>query len=208
MEDVLDVYCRPYDARFPVVCVDETSKQLLGEVRCPLPMEAGKPERFDAHYQRHGVCNLFLCCEPLRGRRHVKVTARRTKLDFAELIRELVDVHYPEADKIVLVMDNLNTHTPGSLYDAFEPAEAKRLCDRLEIHHTPKHGSWLNIAECELSVLSRQCTDRRIADEETLRREVNAWQHERNAKQVTVDWQFTTQDARVKLKRLYPAIHE
>jgi hypothetical protein len=208
MEDVLDVYCRPYDARLPVVCVDETSKQLLGEVRAPLPMEAGKPERFDAHYQRHGVCNLFLCCEPLRGRRHVKVTARRTKLDFAELIRELVDLHYPEADKIVLVMDNLNTHTPGSLYDAFEPAEAKRLCDHLEIHHTPKHGSWLNIAECELSVLSRQCTDRRIADEQTLRHEVDAWQQERNAKQVTVDWQFTTQDARVKLKRLYPCSHE
>ena len=208
MEDVLDVYCRPYDARFPVVCLDETSKQLLGEVRSPLPMEAGKPERFDTHYQRHGVCNLFLCCEPLRGWRHVKVTARRTKMDFAELIRELVDVHYPEAEKIVLVMDNLNTHTPGSLYDAFEPAEAKRLCDRLEIHHTPKHGSWLNIAECELSVLSRQCTDRRIADEQTLRREVHAWQQERNAKQVTVDWQFTTQDARVKLKRLYPCIHE
>jgi len=208
MEEVLDVYCRPYDARFPVVCLDETSKQLLGEVRSPLPMEAGKPERFDTHYQRHGVCNLFLCCEPLRGWRHVKVTARRTKLDFAALIRELVDVHYPQAEKIVLVMDNLNTHTPGSLYDAFEPAEAKRLCDRLEIHHTPKHGSWLNIAECELSVLSRQCTDRRIADEETLRREVDAWQHERNAKQVTVDWQFTTQDARIKLKRLYPCIQE
>ena len=208
MEDVLDVYCRPYDARLPVVCLDETSKQLLGEVRSPMPMEAGKPERFDTHYQRHGVCNLFLCCEPLRGWRHVKVTARRTKLDFAALIRELVDVHYPDAEKIVLVMDNLNTHTPGSLYDAFEPAEAKRLCDRLEIHHTPKHGSWLNIAECELSVLSRQCTDRRIADEETLRREVDAWQQERNAKQVTVDWQFTTQDARTKLKRLYPCSHE
>jgi hypothetical protein len=208
MEDVLDVYCRPYDPGFPVVCLDETSKQLLGDVRAPLPMEAGKPERFDTHYQRHGVCNLFLCCEPLRGWRHVKVTARRTKLDFAELIRELVDIHYPQAEKIVLVMDNLNTHTPGSLYDAFAPAEAKRLCDRLEIHHTPKHGSWLNIAECELSVLSRQCTDRRIPDEETLRREVDAWQQERNAKRVTVDWQFTTQDARIKLKHLYPIIHE
>ena len=137
MEDVLDVYCRPYDARYPVVCLDETSKQLLSEVRSPLPMEAGKPERFDTHYQRHGVCNLFLCCEPLRGWRHVKVTARRTKLDFAALIRELVDVHYPAAEKVVLVMDNLNTHTPGSLYDAFEPAEAKRLCDRLEIHPPP-----------------------------------------------------------------------
>lgn len=208
MEDVLDVYHRPYDARLPVVCLDETSKQLVGEVRSPLPMEEGKPERFDSHYRRNGTCNLFLCCEPLRGWRHVKVTARRTKIDFAELVRELVDVHYPEAEKIVLVMDNLNTHTPGSLYDAFEPAEAKRLCDRLEIHHTPKHGSWLNIAECELSALSSQCTDRRIADEETLRREVEAWQQERNAKQVTVDWQFTAQNARVKLKRLYPSIHE
>ena len=208
MEDVLDVYCRPYDARFPVVCLDETSKQLLSEVREPLPMEPGKPERFDSHYRRQGVCNLFLCCEPLRGWRHITVTARRTKIDFAELIRQLVDVHYPQAEKIVLVMDNLNTHTPGSLYDAFAPSEAKRLCDRLEIRHTPKHGSWLNIAECELSVLSSQCTHRRIADGATLRCEVEAWQQERNAKQVTVDWQFTTEDARIKLKRLYPSIHE
>jgi transposase len=208
MEDVLDVYCRPYDERFPVVCLDETSKQLVGELRSPLPMERGKPERFDSHYRRQGVCNLFLCCEPLRGGRHVKVTARRTKIDFAQLIRELVDQHYPEADKIVLVMDNLNTHTPAALYDAFEPTEAKRLCDRIEIHYTPKHGSWLNMAECELSVLSRQCTNRRIPDQATLRREVEAWQRERNAKQVTVDWQFTTQDARIKLKHLYPCIHE
>ena len=208
MEDVLEVYHRPYHARFPVVCLDESSKQLLGEVRSPLPMEAGKPERFDTHYRRHGGRNLFMCCEPLRGWRQVKVTARRTKMDFAEMIRGLVDVHYPEAQKIVLVMDNLNTHTPGSLYDSFAPEEAKRLCERLEIHYTPKHGSWLNIAECELSVLSAQCTDRRIADESTLRREVDAWQRERNAKQVTVDWQFTTEDARIKLKRLYPSIHE
>ena len=208
MEDVLEVYHRPYDARFPVVCLDETSKQLMGEVRSPLPREPGKPERFDAHYRRNGVCNLFLCCEPLRGWRHVQVTARRTKIDFAALIRELVEVHYPDAEKIVLVLDNLNTHTPGALYDAFEPAEAQRLAGRLEIHHTPKHGSWLNIAECELSVLGSQCTDRRIADEQTLRREVGAWQQERNAKQVTVDWQFTTEDARIKLKRLYPCIHE
>jgi hypothetical protein len=208
MEDVLDVYHRPYEARFPVVCLDETSKQLVSEVRPSLPMEPGKPERYDSHYQRNGVCNLFLCCEPLRGWRHVKVTAHRTKVDFAELIRELVDVHYPEAEKIVLVMDNLNTHTPGSLYEAFEPGEAKRLCNRLEIHHTPKHGSWLDIAECELSVLSSQCTDRRIADEPTLRREVAAWEQERNAQQVTVDWQFTTDDARIKLKRLYPYIQE
>jgi hypothetical protein len=208
MEDVLDVYCRPYDARFPVVCLDETSKQLVAELRSPLPMEAGKPERFDAHYRRRGVCNLFMCCEPLRGWRHVEVTARRTKVDWAHMIQELVDVHYPDAEKIVLVMDNLNTHTPASLYEAFDPREAKRLCDRLEIHHTPKHGSWLNIAECELSVLSRQCTDRRIPDEQSLRRAVGAWQQKRNAQQVTVDWHFTTEDARIKLKRLYPCVHE
>jgi len=208
MEDVLDVYCRPYDARLPVVCLDETSKQLVGDVRPPLPMEPGKPERVDGHYRRHGVRNLFMCCEPLRGWRHVEVTARRTKIDFAQMIRELVDVHYPDAEKIVLVMDNLNTHTPGALYEAFAPEEARRLCERLEIHYTPKHGSWLNIAECELSVLSNQCTDRRIADEELLRSEVDAWRRERNAKQVTVDWQFTTDDARIKLKRLYPVIHE
>lgn len=208
MEDVLDVYCRPYDERYPVVCLDETSKQLVGEVREALPMAPGKPERFDSHYRRQGTCNLFLCCEPLRGWRQVTVTARRTKLDFAALIRELVDVAYPQAEKIVLVMDNLNTHTPAALYDAFEAAEAKRLCERLEIHHTPKHGSWLNMAECELSALSGQCTDRRIPDEQMLRREVDAWQRERNAQQVTIDWQFTTDDARIKLKRLYPCIHE
>jgi len=208
MEDVLDVYCRPYDPRFPVVCLDETSKQLLSTVREPLPLEPGKPERFDSHYQRQGVRNLFMACEPLGGWRQVEVTARRTKLDFAHFVRELVDGHYSQAEKVVLVMDNLNTHTPGALYDAFEPAEAKRLADRLEIHYTPKHGSWLNIAECELSVLSKQCTDRRIPDEAMLRREVDAWQQERNAKQVTVDWQFRTDDARIKLKRLYPCIHE
>jgi len=151
MEDVLEVYCRPYDGRFPVVCLDESSKQLVGEVRSPLPMQAGRPERVDSHYRRHGVRNLFMCCEPLRGWRHVKVTARRTKLDFAEMIRELVDVHYPEAERIVLVMDILNTHTPGALYEAFAPDEARRLCERLQIHYTPQHGSWLNIAECELS---------------------------------------------------------
>jgi len=208
MEDVLDVYHRSYDPRFPVICLDETSKQLVGEVRPALAMEPGKPERFDSRYRRNGTCNLFLACEPLRGWRHVAVTSRRTKLDFAEFLRRLIDVHYPEAEQIVLVLDNLNTHTPGSLYEAFEPAEAKRLCDRLEIHHTPKHGSWLNIAECELSVLSAQCTDRRLADEDALRREVAAWEQERNAKQVTVDWQFTTDDARTKLKRLYPCFHE
>lgn len=208
MEDVLDVYCRPYDARYPVVCVDESSKQLLSDVRAPLPLEPGKPKRRDSHYQREGVCNLFLCCEPLRGWRHVKVTDRRTKIDWAELIQELVDVHYSEAHKIVLVMDNLNTHTPASLYEAFEPAEAKRLWDRLEIHYTPKHGSWLNIAECELSVLSRQCTRRRVPDPQTLQQAIDAWEVERNCANVTIDWQFQTGDARIKLKRLYPKMQE
>jgi len=188
--------------------MDETSKQLVSEIRSPLPMEPGKPERFDTHYRREGVCNLFVCCEPLRGWRHLKVTDRRTKVDWAHFVQQLVDIHYPDAEKIVLVMDNLNTHTPGSLYEAFPPAQAKRLWDRLEIHFTPKHGSWLNIAECELSVLSRQCTNRRIADQAALRQAVNTWQTDRNCNQATVDWRFTTQDARIKLKRLYPMIQE
>jgi hypothetical protein len=188
--------------------MDETSKQLVSEVRSPLPMAPGKPERFDTHYRREGTCNLFVCCEPLRGWRHLQVTDRRTKVDWAHFIQQLVDVHYPDAEKIVLVMDNLNTHTPGSLYEAFPPAEAKRLWDRLEIHFTPKHGSWLNIAECELSVLSRQCTNRRIGDQAVLRQAVDAWQTDRNCNQATVDWRFTTEDARIKLKRLYPQIHE
>ncbi|MEZ4589512.1 MAG: IS630 family transposase, partial [Gemmatimonadales bacterium] len=163
MEDVLDVYCRPYDPKRPQVCMDETSKQLLGDVRPPAAAIPGHPARFDTEYERLGTANLFLFCEPLRGWRQVRVTDRRTKIDWAEAIRELVDSHYPDAERIVLVMDNLNTHTPASLYDAFDPAEAKRLADKLEIHHTPKHGSWLNIAEIELSVLARQCLDRRIA---------------------------------------------
>jgi len=207
MEDVLDVYCRPYDPSYPVVCLDETSKQLLSELREPLPMEPGKPMRVDSQYRREGTRNLFLACEPLRGWRHLKVTHRRTRIDWAEFIAELVDVHYPTADKIVLVMDNLNTHTPASLYQAFEPSEAKRLWDRLEIHYTPKHGSWLNIAECEFSALSRQCTNGRIPDEDVLARHVRSWQQERNRKHAIVDWRFTTEDARIKLKRLYPIIH-
>jgi len=208
MEDVLDVYSRPYDEQHPVVCLDEASKQLVSEVREPLPPQPGRPERYDSEYRREGVCNVFLCCEPLRGWRQVTVTDRRTQVDWAECVRDLVDVHYPDADKIVLVMDNLNTHTPTSLYEAFPPAEAKRLWDRLEIHYTPKHGSWLNIAECELSVLSRQCLDRRIPDQHTLKAEVDAWQTERNAKDSTVDWQFTSDQARIKLRRLYPHNHE
>ena len=188
MEDVLDVYQRAYDERQPVVCLDESPKQLIADVRPPLPMEPGKPQRIDEHYQRNGTRNLFLACEPLRGWRHLKVTARRTKIDWAHFVRELTDVHYPDAQRIVLVMDNLNTHRPASLYEAFAPAEAKRIWDRLEIHYTPKHGSWLNIAECEYSVLSRQCTNRRIPDEQALTAALAAWEAERNARPARVDW--------------------
>jgi DDE superfamily endonuclease len=208
MEDVLGVYTRPYDRRFPQVCLDETSKQLLRETREPLPMEPGQVERVDYEYERGGVMNLFMVCEPLAGRRWVTVTDRRTKLDWARLIKELVDERYPEAERIVLVMDNLNTHNPGSLYEAFPPAEAKRLVEKLEIHHTPKHGSWLNMAEIELSILSRQCLDRRVPDEETLKADVAAWQERRNANDAAIDWRFTTADARIKLKRLYPSVEE
>jgi hypothetical protein len=207
MEDVLDVYCRPYDPLHPVVCLDESSKQLLADVHAPLPREPGTPQRNDDHYERRGTCNLFLACEPLHGWREIKVTPRRTKQDWALFVRELVDVHYPDATRIVLVMDNLNTHRPASLYDTFEPAEAKRLWDHLEIHYTPKHGSWLNIAECEFSVLSRQCTNRRLPDQQALAAEVAAWQAERNANTATVDWRFTTEDARIRLKHLYPKLH-
>lgn len=206
MEDVLEVYQRPYDPRCPQVCMDEASKQLIAQTRQPLPAAPGQPERFDYEYERKGVANLFLFCEPLRGRREVSVTERRTMVDWAHAIRELVDVHYPDAERIVLVMDNLNTHSPGSLYEAFPPAEAKRLADKLEIHYTPKHGSWLNVAEIDLSVLSRQCLHRRIADPAILRAEVAAWEHTRNAAGGRVNWRFTTSDARIKLKHLYPSI--
>jgi hypothetical protein len=206
MEDVLDVYRRPYDPIRPVVCLDETSKQLLANARAGQPMKPGQVEREDYEYERHGVSNLFLWCEPLAGRRHVEVTDRRTKKDWARVVKDLIAEHYPAAERIVLVMDNLNVHTPAALYEVFPPDEAKRLADRLEIHHTPKHGSWLDIAEIELSALARQCLDRRIPDKDTLIREVSAWEQERNAAQVTVDWQFTTVDARVKLKHLYPSV--
>ena len=206
MEDVLGVYTRPYDPRRPQVCLDETSRQVLGEVTPPLPVAPGRPARQDYEYVRDGVCNLFLACEPLRGWRHVTVSDRRTRVDWAQCIRELVDVHYPEAETIVLVQDNLNTHTLASLYEAFPAAEAKRLADKLEIHYTPKHGSWLDMAEIELSVLSRQCLDRRIADRPTLEREVAAWEQRRNAESRRIDWRFTTADARIKLKHLYPVI--
>ena len=206
MEDVLAVYTRPYDPRRPQVCLDETSRQLLAEVTPPRPVAPGQPAREDYEYQRHGVCNVFLVCEPLRGWRHVTVSARRTRIDWAHCVKDLLDVCYPDAEQVVLVQDNLNTHTPASLYEAFEPAEAKRLADRLELHSTPKHGSWLNMAEIELSVLSEQCLDRRLADRAMLEQEVAAWQAARNACGRGVDWRFTTEDARIKLKHLYPAI--
>ena len=208
MEDVLDVYTWHYDPKRPLICMDEVSKQLVGEVRMPLPARLGQPQRYDYEYERNGTCNLFMSYEPLMGRRRVDITDRRTKIDWAHLIKYLVDVEYPEADQLVLVMDQLNTHFLASLYEAFEPAEAKRLADKLEIHYTPKHGSWLNMAEIELSVLSRQCLDQRIADKETLFTEVAAWQQRRDGQPGKVDWQFTTDDARIKLRHLYPSIKE
>ena len=205
MEDVLEVYTRPFDPRRPQVCMDETSKQLVGETRTPIPAAPGRPERYDYEYVRNGVGNLFMFFEPLAGRREVKVTERRTRVDWAVAIRELVDVHYPEAEQIVLVMDNLNTHGIGSLYEAFPPAEAARLARKLEIHYTPKHGSWLNMAESELSILARQCLDARIPDLEQLCRVVTAWQEERNQVDSRMHWRFTTEDARIRLARLYPS---
>ena len=206
MEDVLDVYHRPYDPRRPQVCIDEACKQLLGHKQPPLPTQPGQVQRVDYEYERLGVANLFMVYEPLQARRQVTVTKRRTKVDFAHLIKDLVDVQYPEAEQIVIVMDNLNTHTPASLYEAFEPAEAKRLADKLEIHYTPKHGSWLNMAEIELSILARQCLADRVESGEHLRENVQVWQEQRNATATKVNWRFTTADARIKLKRLYPSI--
>lgn len=208
MEDVLDVYTRPYDPQWPVVCLDEQPKQLLRTVRSSLPAAPGVVERVDYIYAREGVVNLFLTCEPLIGRRWVSVTEHRTKGDWAHQIKTLVDERYPNVERIVLVQDNLNTHTPASLYAAFPPAEAKRLADKLELHYTPKHGSWLNMAEIELSVLGRQCLDQRLPDVATLEAEVAAWQARRNSSGGPVNWRFTTADARIKLKRLYPSIEE
>jgi transposase len=206
MEDVLDVYKRPYDPNRPQVCFDERPKQLVGELRMPLPQSPAQPARYDYEYKRNGVANIFMMFEPLAGKRRVKVTERRTKKDWAECIRELVDQMYPQAEKIVLVMDNLNTHKKASLYEAFEAAKAKRIADKLEIHYTPKHGSWLNMAEIEISVLTRQCLAERMGDMKHLEKEVLAWEHKRNAKEAKVDWRFTTEDARIKLKKLYPSI--
>ena len=206
MEDVLEVYQRPYDPNRPMVCLDEASKQLIGETRLPVPPAPGREAREDYEYVRNGTANLFMAFEPLAGQRHVTVTDRRTRKDWACVIRSLVEECYPSAERIVLVMDNLNTHGPASLYEAFAPAEARRLAAKLEIHYTPKHGSWLDMAEIELGILNRQCLDRRIADVNTLRREVEAWEQDRNRRETTVDWQFTNTDARIKLKRLYPSI--
>ena len=208
MEDILEVYTQPVDPKRPLVCMDEVPKQLLSDIRDPIPAQQGQLERFDYEYQRQGVANLFMFFEPLRGQRHVKVTDTRTRLDWAEAMRELSDEIHPEAEKIIVVLDNLNTHTPAAFYLAFEPDEARRLVNRFEFHFTPKHGSWLNMAEIELSVLSRQCLNRRIPDEQTLSRETQAWEIARNIKFVKVDWWFTTTDARIKLKRLYPKIHD
>jgi len=202
----LDVYKRPYDPRHPNVCLDETSKQLIGETRTPVPASPSQPARYDYEYKRNGVANLFMIFEPLVGKRHVKVTQRRTKIDWAYCVREMVDQIYPDAEQIVLVMDNLNTHNKSSLYEAFEPVEAKRIADKLEIHYTPKHGSWLDMAEIELGILARQCLSRRIDNMEQLKDEVAAWQVIRNTAEAKVNWRFTTKDARIKLKKLYPSI--
>jgi hypothetical protein len=208
MEDVLDVYTLPDDPQVPTVCFDETSKQLVKETRTPLPAEPGQPQRYDYEYERNGVQNLFMFFCPLRNWRHVKVTDHRTKVDYAHCMRDLVDDLLPDAPRIRVVQDNLNTHTPAALYEVFHPTEAKRILDRLEFHYTPKHGSWLNMAEIELSVLNRQCLDRRIPDQPTLTAEVAAWEQTRNANGATVNWRFTTADARIKLTRLYPSIED
>lgn len=206
MEEVLDVYKRPYNSKYPQVCMDESSKQLIDEIREPIAVEYGKPAKYDTEYIRNGTTNIFIAYEPLAGKRVTKVTYRRTKVDWAKFIKELVDTHYPNAEKIILVMDNLNTHNKSSLYQAFLPAEAKRIADRLEIHYTPKHGSWLNMAEIELSHLSRQCLNRRIADKNTVSSEIKAWNVDRNNLKHAAKWRFTTENSRIKLAKLYPLI--
>ena len=206
MEDILEVYQRPYDRQRPLVCLDESSKQLIAETRVPIAAKPGQPGRHDYEYRRNGTANLFMMFAPLEGWRHVKVTDRHTAVDYAQVLKELSDTHFPGSAKIVLVQDNLNTHKPASLYEAFPPAEARRLVERFEWHYTPKHGSWLDMAESELSVLSSQCLDRRIPDQRVLKDEVEAWEADRNRKHASADWQFTTADARVKLRRLYPAL--
>ena len=206
MEDVLDVYTRPYNPLYPAVCFDESNKQLVAEIIEPLPAEPGQPERYDCQYERNGVSNLFMFFEPLGNWRHVEVTEQRTAIDYAKQMKYLVDERYPDALKISVIHDQLNTHVPASLYKAFEPTEAKRILDKLEFHYTPKHGSWLNMAEIELSVLARQCLERRIPDQKTLTEEVADWEEQRNQEGKSIDWRFTTADARIKLKRLYPSL--
>ena len=206
MEDVLAVYTRPHDAARPLVCLDETSKQLVAETRAPMAVAPGRPARHDYEYKRNGVANLFMLFAPLEGWRHVKPTARRTAIDYAHVLKELSDVHFPRAETIVLVQDNLNTHAPSSLYEAFPPDEARRIAERFEWHYSPKHGSWLNMAEAELSILARQCLARRIPDVPTLEQQVSAWILRRNKHHAKADWRFTTQDARIKLKNLYPVL--
>jgi DDE superfamily endonuclease len=205
MEDILELYAEPYDPRYPVVCFDEKLHQLVSEVRQPLPAVPGKPGRYDYEYRREGTCNLFMFFQPLRGWRHIKVTERRTARDFAQGMRDLVDVHFPRAALISVVLDNLNTHTPAALYETFAPAEARRILRKLDLRYTPKHGSWLNMAEVEFAVVSTQCLDRRVGDQATLGRMLGAWEARRNAAKATVSWRFTTAKARHKLKRLYPA---
>jgi hypothetical protein len=206
MEDVLAVYKRPYDQDFPLVCMDETAKQLTKETRKPLRTQPGQPARYDYEYERHGVCHVFMFFEPFLGKRYVRVTQRRTKVDWATQIKDLLDNQYPKAKKVVLMMDNLNTHKGASLYETFPPEEARRLLERLEIHHTPKHGSWLNIAEIELRVMSVQCLNRRIPNISTLEQKITEWQNQRNCLNAKVNWQFYNEDARIKLKRLYPTL--
>lgn len=206
MEEILDIYERPYNNDYPVVCMDETNKQLIKEVRPSLQMTPGQSVRYDAEYERVGVCNIFFSFEPLKGKRRIKVTDTRGKLDWAHFIKEIVDNDYSEAKKIILVLDNLNTHRGSSLYEAFPPEEAKRILDRIEIHYTPAHGSWLNMAEIELSHLSRQCLDRRIPNKQQFHQEVSTWAKKRNTDKCDIDWRFTTSDARIKLKKLYPTL--
>ncbi len=206
MEDILDLYAESYQADYPVVCFDEIPYQLVSETQKPLPLQPGKPIRYDYEYQREGTCNLFMFLEPLAGWRHVKVTARRTKLDFAVCMNEIVEIYYPEAKKVRVVLDNLNTHTPAALYEKYSPTKARQLVKKLEFHYTPKHSSWLNMAEVENSVLTGQCLDRRLGNREILESEVTAWETERNERKATLDWHFTVSSARDKLKRLYPVL--
>ena len=207
MEHVLAVYARPFDVKRPLVCLDETTKQMVKETRAPLPAAPGRVACIDYEYERNGVATLFMLCAPLHGWRHVCVGETKTRVDYAQCLRALAEDHFPRAEKIVLVQDNLNTHAPASLYHAFAPEKARALIERFEFHYTPKHASWLNLAECELSALSRQCLQRRIPDQASLSREIRAWEQQRNQSTTKLHWRFNTADARIKLNRLYPSFH-